>query len=132
MSSIEMAEILRDTVVGIAGKNPSPDDSGKLETVDCHFVRLVLDTEKAQRHRAEFISIIKRNHTVYIFEDECTHIDVAEELSDPSLTFPTMAMGHVLKLWKVLTPKENGPLQLLDMQGHPLVFIRDFQSAAFE
>lgn len=80
-----------------------------MEMVDCHFLTVGVHLENAAARREEFIEQI--NNWPNGYSDLSTgpsYIAVGGTLGDQGLAFQMFALGEVLGLWKVITPKGLG------------------------
>lgn len=82
--------------------------------VDMHFITILVDKEKAEKYKAELVQILK-DWPSEVWEQEIpkleqgpSYIHVGGVLGDQGLALQLFALGKVLGLWKVITPKNLG------------------------
>ena len=95
----------------------SPNDNGEVpegtEVVDCH-VQVAINRVKAEQHREELVELLDRwpteawGHPTKPLSVGPSYIDVGAVLGDQTLAFIMFAVGRVLGLWGVITPKTLG------------------------
>lgn len=76
------------------------------QKVDCHFIVVGVDVEKAQNRREELIHILDNYPNPNRLAGGPSYIEVGGELGDQELTFMLFALGEVLNLWSVITPEK--------------------------
>lgn len=79
-----------------------------LERVDLHFVDIGVDKAAAEKHRAEFISILADWPDPETLFGGPSYITVGAEIGDQGAAFQMFALGKALGLWSVITPKTFG------------------------
>lgn len=76
--------------------------------VDCHFVKVGVDTTKAEEYRDELIGILKTYPAPDRLAGGPSYIEVGREIGDQDAAFQLFALGEVLGLWQVITPEKLG------------------------
>lgn len=79
----------------------------ELVQVDLHFVSIGVDKAKAEQRRAEFVSILKSWPNDALAGGP-SYITVGGEIGDQGSALQMFALGQVLGLWTVITPKTVG------------------------
>ncbi len=105
---------------------PSEDEvkNKELQIVDCILVKVGVDKAEAEKHRAEFIATIEPLRSV--LEPGPSYIAIGAYIGDQGAAFQFMALGEVLGLWTVFTPKTLGVMdatQLREYAGRGYVMI---------
>jgi hypothetical protein len=102
-----------------------------IEKVDVEFVVIGVDKAKAEEYRAEFISILKQWPNPERLAAGPSYIEVGGEIGDQGAAFQMFALGKVLKLWDVITPKMLGATgeQARQMAGMGYVMMSGFDMA---
>jgi hypothetical protein len=77
-----------------------------LKIIDCVLLKVAVDAEKAEHHRAELIKLLEPMRAE--LEPGPSYIALGGTLGDQGAAFQLMALGEVLGLWKVITPKMLG------------------------
>lgn len=103
----------------------------EIEKVDCEFLTIGVDKAAAERHKAELIEILKTYPNDGLAGGP-SYISVGAEIGDQGAAFQLFALGQVLGLWKVITPKMFGVTgeQSRQMAGNGFVMISGFKAAA--
>ena len=86
-------------------ESEAPDNIVK---VDCHFVVIGVDKEKAEQHKTELIGILDTYPEPERLAGGPSYIEVGAVIGDQGATFQLYALGEVLGLWKVITPELLG------------------------
>lgn len=82
--------------------------------VDMHFITILVDKEKAEKYKAELVQILKDwpsevwGQEIPKLEQGPSYIHVGGVIGDQGLALQLFALGKVLGLWKVITPKVFG------------------------
>lgn len=85
-----------------------------IEKVDCHFIVIGVDKQKAEAHRAELLDLLKSWPTeawgapVPKLEEGPSYIHVGGVIDSQEAAFQLFALGQVLGLWRVVTPATLG------------------------
>ncbi len=110
---------------------PHVDDAlPHLERVDVVFVVVGVDKAKAERHRAELLAILATYPEPKRFAGGPSYIEVGGVLGDQGAALQLFALGQVLGLWTVITPRTLGfddAVDIRDMAGRGLVMISGFK-----
>lgn len=103
--------------------------SSELEKVECHFITIGVNREKAEEHREELISILKTYPNPERLAGGPSYIEMGAEIGSQDLAFRLFAVGQVLKFWMVITPKTLGieGAQADELAGGGLVMISGFR-----
>lgn len=83
------------------------EDNGIVK-VDCHFVVIGVHKAAAGAHKEELISILKEYPKPDRLAGGPSYIEMGGEIGDQGAAFQLFAVGEVLGLWKVITPKTLG------------------------
>jgi hypothetical protein len=75
-----------------------------MKKVDCFFITVGVDMEKAEARRAEFVQILSQYPEPERLADGQTYIEVGAALGDQGAAFMMFALGEALGLWRVITP----------------------------
>ena len=86
----------------------SEAEGNHLEKVDCHFIVVGVDKAKADSYKDEFISILRTYPEPERLAGGPSYIEVGGIIGDQGASFQFFALGQVLGLWKVITPKLLG------------------------
>lgn len=78
-----------------------------LEIVDLTLLKVGVDKERAEQHRDELVELLKQLPQGQLAAGP-SYIAVGAIIGDQGAAFQLFALGHVLKLWKVVTPKTLG------------------------
>ena len=78
------------------------------ERVDMHFVTVAVNKAKAEKHRAELISLLNDYPNPEELAGGPSYIAVGGALGDQGLAFELFALGKVLGIWDVITPERMG------------------------
>lgn len=88
-----------------------PDQSDapdSLVKVDCSFVVIGVDPEKAERYRNEILEILVCYPSPERLSAGPSYIEVGAEIGDQGAAFQLFALGKVLGLWDIITPEKFG------------------------
>lgn len=77
-----------------------------MQKVDCHFIVIGVDKEKALKHRKELVEILQQypGHLKY----GPSFIEVGGVIGDQGDALRLFALGEVLRLWELITPAYVG------------------------
>jgi len=108
--------------------NVRPD----LERVDVEFVTIGVDKQRAERHRAELISILNTYPEPERLAGGPSYIEVGAAIGDQGAAFQLFALGKVLGLWDVITPSSLGMsgAEAQAMAGNGFIMITGYKAAA--
>lgn len=87
---------------------PHESEVSNFVKVDCVFLTIGVDKEKAEKYREEIITILKNYPQPERLAGGPSYIEVGGVIGDQGATFQLFALGEVLGLWKVITPKTLG------------------------
>lgn len=79
-----------------------------LVKVDMELLVIGVDKAKAERHRKELIEILRTYPNPEELRDGPSYIHVGAAIGDQGAAFQLFALGKVLGLWEVITPKKLG------------------------
>ena len=86
-------------------ENEAPDN---LVKIDCELLTIAVNRHIAEFHRAELIEILKTYPRMSELIEGPSYIKIGAEIGDQGAAFQLFALGEVLGLWKVITPKMMG------------------------
>lgn len=78
------------------------------EKVDCHFVTVAVNKEKAEAERANFIEQLDQWPQPEALKGGPSYMAIGGELGDQGAALEFFALGEVLGLWKTITPLTFG------------------------
>lgn len=102
------------------------------EIVDCVFVMIGVDTQKAERHKAELIQILDDYPDPDRLAGGPSYIELGGVIGDQGAAFQLFALGQALKLWTVITPKTLGitdEAEARNLAGGGLVMMSGYRRA---
>ena len=105
----------------------------ELVQVDMIFLSVGVDKAKAEQHRAEFTHMC--NALPYeIMKDGPSYISLGGILGSQDMAIQLMAMGYVLDMWKIVTPKSLGVEgdQVKTLAGSGLLLITPYHGGKDE
>ena len=111
---LRKGEIMREKQVGninvvTIDAMPHVNDAiPSLELVDMELLTIGVDKEEATKRRAELISILDDYPKPERLAGGPSYIEVGAEIGDQGAAFQLFALGKVLGLWEVITPKTLG------------------------
>ncbi len=79
-----------------------------IEKVDCHFIIVGVDKAAAQTCREELVAILGDYPQPDRLAGGPSYIEVGAVIGDQGAAFQLFALGKVLGLWDVITPKTLG------------------------
>jgi hypothetical protein len=79
-----------------------------LELVDMEFLTIGVDKVEAAKHKAELISILDTYPHPERLAGGPSYIEVGAEIGDQGAAFQLFALGKVLDLWGIITPRTLG------------------------
>lgn len=114
---------------------PHKSEAGNLEKVDCHFVVIGVDKAKALGYKDEVVKILSDwpseawGAPVPKLQEGPSYIHVGGVIGDQGAAFQLFALGQVLGLWNVITPKKLGIIgeRADQMAGSGFVMIDGFR-----
>lgn len=104
----------------------------ELERVDLEFLVIGVNKAAAEKHRAEFISILNEYPQPDRLAGGPSYIEVGAEIGDQGAAFQLFALGKVLGIWDVITPATMGFTGAVaqQMAGAGMVMMTGYQRAA--
>ena len=101
----------------------------ELQKVDCIFLIIGVNKQKAEQYREELIGILKEYPEPERLAGGPSYIEVGGMLGDQGAAFQLFALGEVLGLWKVITGKMLGmdDETARQMAGSGMVMISGFK-----
>lgn len=119
-------------VVEIYAMPPESEAPADLEKVDCEFVVIGVDKAKAEARKAELIAILKTYPNAERLAAGPSYIEVGGVIGDQGAAFQLFALGKVLGLWSVITPKTLGfeGAEARQMAGMGYVMMSGFNAEA--
>lgn len=88
---------------------PHADDAPNgLAMVDCSFIRVGVDQEKAAAIKNELIALLNEYPEPERFSSGPSYIEVGGVIGDQGAALALFALGKVLGLWGVITPEGLG------------------------
>ncbi|MET0601875.1 MAG: hypothetical protein ABW167_07785 [Baekduia sp.] len=118
----------------------APTDPVTHALVDTHFLVVAVDRAKAEEYRDEFVAALEcwPPDKTYMPDNRLaggpSYIELGAQLGDQGLAFQFMAMGEVLGLWQVITPKKMLPgvsdEEAQRLAGGGLVMISGYKGGA--
>jgi hypothetical protein len=79
-----------------------------LELVDMELLTIGVDKAEAAKHKAELISILDTYPNPARLQGGPSYIEVGAEIGDQGAAFQLFALGKVLDLWGIITPRTLG------------------------
>lgn len=79
-----------------------------LVKVDCHFIQICVDKDKAERLRSDLLALLAEYPKPERLAEGPSYIEVGAAIGDQGAAFQLFAVGEVLDLWKVITPARLG------------------------
>lgn len=79
-----------------------------IEKVDCEFLVIGVDKAKAEARKVELIALLKTYPNPERLAEGPSYIEVGAVIGDQGAAFQLFALGKVLGLWSVITPKTLG------------------------
>lgn len=104
-------EKIKDTNIEVMEVFLMPDESEappSMEKVDVEFLVIGVDKTKAEKNRADLISILNDYPEPERLAGGPSYIEIGGIIGDQGAAFQLFALGSVLGLWKVITPKSLG------------------------
>lgn len=104
----------------------------EIEKVDVEFLTIAVDKEKAEARKAELLAILGEYPAPERLAAGPSYIEVGGEIGDQGAAFQLFALGKVLGLWGIVTPKTFGftGLEAREMAGRGMVMITGYQPKA--
>jgi len=108
------------------------DATDNLVKVDCHFIVVGVDKDKANERRQDLIDILNEYPNPERLKGGPSYIEVGAEVGDQGMAFKLFAVGQVLGFWDIITPARmgiTGPMAD-QMAGQGFVMITGFNPDA--
>jgi hypothetical protein len=104
----------------------------EIEKVDCCFLVIGVDKQKAEQHREELIEILNTYPDLNRLSQGPSYIEVGGVIGDQGAAFQLFALGKVLGLWQLITPELFGFTgeKALQMAGSGMVMISGYKKEA--
>ena len=80
----------------------------RLKKIDCQFIVIGVDMEKAESRRAEFLEILDTYPDMEKLAGGPSYIEVGGVIGDQGAALMLFGLGEALELWTVITPKVMG------------------------
>lgn len=113
---------------------PHETEAPNLEKVDVEFMIVGVDRDKAEAHKAELVSILDQwpKDAAAPLADGPSYIALGADIGDQGAAFQLMALGKVLKLWTLITPRSFGfdGEEARRLAGGGMVLMSGYQGAA--
>ena len=127
---IEEKQIGSLQVTHVYAMPPESQVADDLKKIDCHFIIVGVDTAKAAMRKDELVDILGNYPEAERLKGGPSYIEVGGIIGDQGAAFQLFALGEVLGLWKVITPKRLGMTgEMADsLAGRGLVMISGYQT----
>lgn len=102
------AEEIPGGVVEFFGMPHENEAKPEIEKVDLEFIVVGVDKAKAENNKAELISLLDTYPDPEQLAGGPSYIAVGGTIGDQGAAFQLFALGKVLGLWNVITPKALG------------------------
>lgn len=112
-----------DAMPHVSGAQPH------LELVDMELLTIGVDKAEAACRKDELIGILKTYPAPERLAQGPSYIEVGAEIGDQGAAFQLFALGEVLKLWTIITPKTLGltGAEATEMAGRGLIMISGYR-----
>lgn len=103
-----------------------------VEKVDCALLVIGVDRTRAEQHRSELIALLDAYPEPERLTGGPSYIEVGAAIGDQGAAFQLFALGQVLGLWTVITPRTLGfddDASVREMAGRGLVMISGYKSS---
>lgn len=100
-----------------------------MKKVDCFFITVGVDMEKAEARRAELVQILSQYPEPERLAGGPSYIEAGAVLGDQGAAFMMFALGEALGLWKVITPTTvhiTGE-QAVELAGRGFIFTSGYK-----
>jgi hypothetical protein len=103
-----------------------------LELVDMEMLTIGVDKDEAAKLKPELITILDTYPKPERLAAGPSYIEVGAEIGDQGAAFQLFALGQVLGLWKVITPKVLGfeGAEAREFAGRGLIMISGYKGGA--
>jgi hypothetical protein len=111
-TQVRIGEVLKEQDVGplhVTTVDAMPSEADLVDglvIIDLVLLKVAVHPAKAEAHKAEFISLIEPLRAE--LEPGPSYIAIGALIGDQGTAFQLMALGEVLGLWKVITPRTLG------------------------
>lgn len=109
---------------------PHTDDApAGVEKVDCEFLVIGVDKEKAESYRNELRALLRTYPEPTRLAGGPSYIEVGGVLGDQAAAFRLFALGQVLGFWRVMTPRGLGFVgeEARELAGNGMIMITGFK-----
>lgn len=86
----------------------SDTETQKLQQIDCHFVTVGVNPQRAEQHRRDFMSILEEFPSAKKLYDGPSYKHVADVVGDEMTALRIFGLGQTLGLWEVVLPSQLG------------------------
>lgn len=119
-------------VVEFYGMPHENEATPEIEKVDLEFIVVGVDKAKAQEKKAELVALLDAYPDPEQLASGPSYIAVGGTIGDQGAAFQLFALGKVLGLWDVITPKMLGAEgeQARQMAGAGYIVITGYKPAA--
>jgi len=116
-------------VVNVYAMPHKTEMKNDLIEVDVHFMTIGVDKAKAEQHRKELISILKDYPDPDRLAGGPSYIELGGVIGDQGSALRLFALGQVLELWTVITPKTLGIVgeEAQKLAGMGMIMISGFK-----
>jgi len=100
--------------------------------VDCALLTIGVDAAKAQTYRGELVALLAEYPEPERLAGGPSYIEVGAVIGDQGSAFQLFALGEVLGLWHVITPRTLGfqdAAEIREMAGRGLVMMSGYRGA---
>lgn len=87
---------------------PHESEVNNIEKIDCHFITIGVHKDIAEQYRDELNEILKTYPSPERLAGGPSYIEVGGVIGDQGTALQLFALGQVLNLWKIITPKTLG------------------------
>lgn len=125
--------ILGETTGKIHSDNIPDLPKEDFEIIDCVLVKVVVNKLKARAHKKDLIELLRNFPNEQLIKEGPSYIAMGGELGDQGAAFQLFALGHVLELWRLVTPITIGMTgkDAIDAAGVGWVMITGFNKDHF-
>jgi hypothetical protein len=104
----------------------------EIELVDMQFLKIGVDKQEAERHRAELMALLDAYPQPERLAAGPSYIEVGAAIGDQGAAFCLFALGKTLGLWEVITPATFGfaGQEAADLAGTGMIMITGYRKAA--
>lgn len=104
--------------------------TSSLEQVDCQFLKVGVNRDQAEKHRAEFLEFLETYPEPAKLSEGPTYKHMAAIVGDEITALRIFGLGQTLGLWDVLLPSQLGidPEQADEAADLGLIVVTGYQS----